>query len=189
MNDERKTSFEDELLDRALEHQRVEEPRPGLEGRILARLETASAPRSNWFFRACAVAVPVVLLAVLAVYLFRPPATQTTVTPEPPRVVEIAPPAVPDPERLSPIPAPPPVVKEEVPVVAVTETAPRSPTFPSRRELSPQEALMVRFVRRTPTETLRAVAQSPPVELQIDELSTPQIQIEPLPAPDPLSAS
>ena len=189
MNDEQETSFEDDLLDRTLAHRRRQEPRPGLEGRVLARLETASAPRGNWFLKTCAVAVPLALFVVVAVYVFRSPATRPTVAPEP-QVAEIAPPTAPDPVREASIPAPAPIVKEEVPVVAVTEnTFSRSPTFPSQRELSPQEALLVRFVRRTPTETLRVVAESPPAELHIDELSKPQLNIEPLPALDPLSAS
>jgi hypothetical protein len=191
MNDERKTSFEDELLDRALEHQRVEEPRPGLEGRVLARLETALAPRGNWFLRACAIAVPAALLVTVAVYLFRPPVTPPTIAPEPPRIVEQTPPAATVPELLDPIPAPP-IVKEEIPIVPPTvETASsRSPTFPAQDGLSPQEALLVRFVRSTRKETLHAVAKNlPSGPLQIDELSTTQIQVEPLPAADPLSAS
>lgn len=192
MNDERKIFFEDELLDRALEYQRVEEPRPGLEGRVLARLETASASSASWLFKAGAVAVPVALLAVVAVYLLRSPATPPTIAPETPRVAEQTPPVATIPERAASIPAPPPIAKEENLIVPPTlETASsRSPTFPSQDGLSPQEAVLVRFVRSTTAETLRAVAASLHTEpLQIDELSTPGLHVEALPAADPLSAS
>lgn len=191
MNDERRISFEDDLLDRALAYQRVEEPRPGLEGRVLARLETASASSASWLFKAGAVAVPVALLAVVAVYLLRSPATPPTIASETPRVAEQTPPVAAVPERPASIPTPPTIAKEEHIVPPTLETASsRSPTFPSQDGLSPQEALLVRFVRSTPTETLHAVAGSPSTEpLQIRELSTPRLHIEALPAADPLSAS
>ena len=128
---------------------------------MLARLETASAPSRSRFFKACAVAVPAALFVVVGIYLPRSAVAPSTVAPEPPQVVERTSPAAAVPERPASIPAPPPIAKEQDIVPPTFETASsRSPTFPSRDGLSPQEALLVRFVRSTPGNVTRRRRES-----------------------------
>ena len=66
----------------------------------------------------------------------------------------------------------------------------RSPTFPSTRELSPQEALLVRFVQRAPEQMLRSIARTEPTRpLHVEKLSMQRLTVEPLRMFDPISKS
>lgn len=77
MNENPKAPNTEELLDRALEHYRAAEPRPGLEQRVLAELEAAPAPQ-KWFWQLVPVTVAA-LLAIATFYLvFRSPLPNQT---------------------------------------------------------------------------------------------------------------
>ena len=198
MNDDRKTSFEDELIDRALAR-RVEEPRAGFEERLLARLEDAPARRTGWLLRACAVGVPAAAVLLFALWVFRDDDhgdLPQEAPPSPTKMVETRPvePAEPAPPRTE---TPP---KEEPAVAAVIVEPPRpdtpvevaharrATTFPAPSTRSPQEELLLLFVRRAPRATLHAVATAPeePPTIRIDELPPPRLEVEPLPVLKPL---
>ncbi len=193
MNEKRRTSFEEELLDRALEHHRAEEPRPGLEQRVLARLDSAPAPRFGWHWKAGAVMATAALFAVVALYLtYSPPSIDPSA--EQPQMARSEPIHVPAPEGAPSVPEstvslPPalPPAQEDAsddPQAAAS----RSPTFPSTRELSPQEALLVRFVQRAPEQALRSIARTRSTRpLHIEKLSTHRLTVEPLRVFDPIS--
>ncbi len=196
MNEKRHTSFEEELLDRALEHHRAEEPRPGLEQRVLARLDSAPAPRFGWHWKAGAVVATAALLAVVALYLADSPSSMDP-SPEQPQMARSEPIHVPAPEGAPSVPestvslppALPPAQAVNVEMVVETASS-QSPTFPSTRELSPQEALLVRFVQRAPEQTLRSIARTRPTRpLYVEKLSMQRLTVEPLRVFDPIPKS
>ena len=193
MNEKRHTSFEEELLDRALEHHRAEEPRPGLEQRVLARLDSAPAPRLGWQWKAGAVMATAALLAAVALYLtYSPPSMDPS--PEQPQIVRSEPIHVPAPEEAPSVPEFTVSLPPALPLAQVanaqttTETAPsRSLTVPSTRELSPQEVLLVRFVRRAPEQTLWSISRKRSTRpLHVAKLSMQRLTVEPLRRFDPI---
>ncbi len=208
MNDKREPSFEEELLDRALEHHRAEEPRPGLEQRVLARLDSAPAPRFGWHWKAGVVMATAALFAAVALYLTYSPSSMDP-SPKQPQMARSELIHVPAPEGAPSVPEftvslPPALpraqentsddaqaVNVETVLETVVETASsRSPTFPSTRELSPQEALLVRFVQRAPEQTLRSIARTRPTRpLHVEKLSMQRLTVEPLRVFDPISKS
>ena len=204
MNEKRDTSFEEELLDRVLEYHRAEEPRPGLEQRVLARLDSAPAPRIGWHWKAGTVMATAALLAVVALYLaYSPPSTESS--PEQPQIARSEPIQVPAPEAAPSVPEftvslPPalPLAPDtasdnahvaNVPTTVGT-TSSQSLTFPSMRELSSQEVLLVRFVQRAPEQTLWSISRKRSTRpLQVAKLSMQRLTVEPLRVFDPIPKS
>ena len=159
--------FVDELLDSALAHRRVAEPRPGLEGRILSQVRSASQESSRskarklWLAAAAAAAV-IGLVAIYAANLSHNPALQTS------QAVNEVPAASPT-ERLKansePAPAAHPATKVAAPKrIARSETKPSRRVkahhwpsqFPTPAPLSPEEEALVQYVRETPPQVLAA---------------------------------
>ena len=185
----------DELLDRSVEHYRAAEPRPGLEGRVLAHLRATPAPsfRWNWQITAAAGAAA---LSVAALYFALRPAPALPIPGGTP-MAQVAPSENPAPPELVESNTPTDSTKraagsvrlaredppKSVPTVTRTDTAVlRGSTFPTTRALSPQEVLLMRFLETAPRETqlsmVRAESISP---IEFEKLSTPEIIIEPLP--------
>ena len=182
MNEKRQPSLEEQLIDRALEHHRAEEPRPGLEQRVLARIDSAPAPRLGWHWKAGVVVATAALLAVVALYRTYVPSSIDP-SPEKPLMARSEPNHAPAPEAA-------PSVPESTVSDEVETAASRSPTFPSTRELSPQEALLVRFVQRAPEQTLRSIARTRSTRpLHVEKLSMQRLTVEPLRVFDPISKS
>jgi hypothetical protein len=65
-------------------------------------------------------------------------------------------------------------------MLAAATVPPRQATFPSRRKLSPQEILLVRFLQAAPREVMVFSVQ-PPQPLALEDLLLAEITIEPLP--------
>lgn len=195
MNEKRHDSFEEELLDRALAHHRAEEPRPGLEQRVLARLDSAPAPLFGGHWKVGTVMATATLLAVVVLYLTFSPSSIDP-SPEQPPIARSEPIHVPAPEVAPSAPEsmaslPPTLMpaqddaSDDAQAVNV-----RSSTFPSTRELSPQEALLVRFVQRAPEQTLRSITRTRPTRpLHLEKLSIQRLTVEPLRVFDPISKS
>jgi hypothetical protein len=165
-NEERKL---DELLDSALAVYSVEEPRAGLEGRVLAAIrEDAERPRAAWWslaWLAGAAAVAGAAALILGLLFFRPA--------KKPMKVEAK---TPVPEMHAPVPQTsyPSGVGSNSKVVAQRkrpvhhETQPaelaqrdRPPVFPTPTGLSEQEKLLLSYLAQTPTEELIAQARIP----------------------------
>ncbi len=195
MNEKRHDSFEEELLDRALAHHRAEEPRPGLEQRVLAHLDSAPAPLFGWRWKAGAVMATTALLAVVALYLtYSLPSVDPS--PEQPQIARSEPIHVPAPEEAPSVPestvslTPAFLPAQDDASDDAQAVNARSPTFPSTRELSPQEALLVRFVQRAPEQMLRSIARTEPTRpLHVEKLSMQRLTVEPLRVFDPISKS
>lgn len=158
-NDERKL---DDLLDSALASYSAVEPRPGLEGRILARIQDAAEqPQARWWSTrwlwvgAVGAAIVVIVLSVL----FSRPVEkqqQVQVHKERPAVSD----AQPD-HRVAT--NPPRVHRENRPHRAETHLElarrDRPAVFPTPTGLSEQEKLMLAYVAQTPKEELVARLQ------------------------------
>ncbi len=182
------------LLDRAVEHYRAAEPRPGLEQRILAGLQSAPAPALGWHWKGVLTTATVLLTAITLYWALRSPSADQS-SPERPRIARTEPAETSAPPEPSALPA---STKPAAPAprlaarrdpragqptkVMVAEAAapPRRATFPSPRTLSPQEILLVRFLQAAPREVMATVAL-PPQPLAVAKLPEQKITIEPLP--------
>jgi hypothetical protein len=186
--------FVDELLDSALTHNRATGPRPGLEGRILAHVRSASQESSKskarklWLASA-ATAVALALVAIYAANLSHNPAPQTSQT-----VNEV--PAASPTERLKassePAPAAHPATKVTEPKrIARHERKPAHRVqahhwpsqFPTPAPLSPEEKALVRYVQQTPPQVLVEPILKPDSTIQrveVKPLEIPPLEIKPL---------
>jgi len=155
-------------LDAALANYATVEPRPGLEGRVLANLhaERERAPVQVWWRWPAAAAVTVVVL-ILALFLSwktRESEVGKTVGHNPTEdsrevpIGKVANPHLPSQPVASVRTA---VANRPRHPVAVVTTAPRLPQFPSPRPLSEQEEILARYVATYPDHaTLVAAARA-----------------------------
>ena len=181
------------LLGRAVEHYRAAEPRPGLEQRVLAGLQSAPPPAFGWHWKGALTAATVLLAAIILFWVLRFPSIVQA--PEQPPIARTEPAETPAPP-LPPVtpastkpaaPAPRPAAgrdpregQPEKVTVAEAAAPPRRAPFPSPRTLSPQEILLVRFLQAAPREVMATVAL-PPQPLAVAKLPEQKITIEPLP--------
>lgn len=192
MHEKDNNRFVDELLDAALARHRSADPRPGLEGRVLARLraEPRPAPWFRWGWLPALASVAALMLAVGAFYAARRGAMPERVSPRVARTAEQPPVAAPPaPAELSvpprqPRPAVPRLEQPQPVQVAVVVASPRRPQFPTPAPLSEQEKLLLRYVAEAPKQALLvAQANSRPWEdLRFEELRIPALVMEDLPA-------
>ncbi len=153
----------DDILDRALAAHGRAEPRPGLEGRVLAALRsrpplpwwrTALASRPAW----AAVAVLATAGGIAAFLLVGTPRSREL---EQPRLASVSEPTAPArtigttpppavPAVIEPHTAPPP--RRPTTRFASAPRVPRRTSFPERLPLSEQEELLLRYVATTPPE-------------------------------------
>ena len=192
MSEKDNNRFVDELLDAALTRHRSADPRPGLEGRVLAHLraEPRPAPWFRWGWLPALASVAALMLAVGAFYAARrgvPPervSPRVARTAEQPPVAALSAPAEPSapPRRLRQ--AAPRRRQHQPAQVAVAVAPPRRPQFPTPAPLSEQEKLLLRYVAEAPKQALLvAQANSRPLEdLRLEELRIPALVMEDLPA-------
>ena len=192
MSEKDNNRFVDELLDAALTRHRSADPRPGLEGRVLAHLraEPRPAPWFRWGWLPALASVAALMLAVGAFYAARRGVPPERVSPRVARTAEQPPVAAPSaPAELSvpprqPRPAEPRLEQPQPVQVAVVAASPRRPQFPTPAPLSEQEKLLLRYVAEAPKQALLvAQANSRPLEdLRLEELRIPALVMEDLPA-------
>jgi hypothetical protein len=192
MHEKDNNCFADELLDAALARHRSADPRPGLEGRVLAHLraEPRPAPWFRWGWLPALASVAALMLAVGAFYAARRGVVPERVSPMVARTAEQPPVAAPPaPAELSvpprqPRPAVPRLEQPQPVQVAVVVASPRRPQFPTPAPLSEQEKLLLRYVSETPKEILLATLtkRRSLEELRLEELQIPALVMEDLPA-------
>jgi hypothetical protein len=153
MNPNDKDRFAEELLDASLQRYRIEEPRPGLEARILANLranEQAVRPKV-WVWALVAGAAMLTVAVVFLHLSSRLPSRTATVSPAPqavapkgetPKAVAVAPPVARVPRKPSPRPRP------------ATARHHRPEQFPTPSPLTEQEALLMQYVEATASSAL-----------------------------------
>ena len=177
----------DRSLDTALAEYGRSEPRPGLEGRVLASLQ-ARRPAASWLSlvssRPAWTAAGVLAIAVsfTAIFLIGMPRTRGPESPPLPSVPGPAsPPAAVEPPSFPPGPA---VAETSVPRAQTHEasrlaSAPRvtrRPAFPERRPLSEQELLLLRYVAEAPPDEVEARAGFLDAPAPLPALSDPTTQ-------------
>ena len=166
----------DRILDAALANYASEEPRPGLERRVIRRVRSASGERRVWLWQ-WAVTMAAVASLVLAAVLFRPtpptPPVARKGPSEPPAVVSrIAPER---PPRVAPA-RPRRVVHR--PVVA-SSALPKRDVFPALTPMNEQERAVLNLVARFPEQAHEILSEAAHPVLAPIEIE--QIQIPPLP--------
>ena len=184
-NDERCERFLDELLDSALAQYAQAEPRPGLEGRLLARLRSQPEPAAfSWRWLPMAAAAAAVVVAVLyfagSRQARRP---EIAVQPQP----AVAPagtaqPGMPMAPSVASGPAAsrPAVRQPSAPrAPAAVPAAARREQFPTPVALSEQEQFLVRLASQTPPQQLQALTR-PRQEQPIQELRVEALEIRPV---------
>ena len=177
--DDKEKRFVDELLDASLRRYASAEPRPGLEGRVLAGVrarQQAMRRRTAWFWvagLASAAAMATLLVISLA---HRQPApspaiAKAPVTPSAPVVAKAVP--------ATPRPVPHRPLRHVVP--AAVDWRPQQ--FPTPRPLSEQEKLLVAYVqalKASPAASAPSAKQEVEPDLAIPPLSITALKIEPL---------
>ena len=173
VNDEDR--FADELLDASLRKYRSEEPRAGLETRILAgarAAERAAQRRGTWVWVLGAAAAG---LAVVAVVLSLP-RSRPALVPSPAPLAATKPASPPlGPQAVSTVPK---TVRPHV-----TLAARRPEQFPTPMPLSEQERLLLLYVKAADQSGLAAQANQSGKDqsLEIPELSIAALDIKLLP--------
>jgi hypothetical protein len=179
MHDKETDRFVDDLLDASLRQYRSQEPRAGLEGRILAKVRARehAAGRRGWVWALGAAAAAAVAVVAVALYVpYRRPAPVAPVPqemagkPEPPRAVA-APPRAPSAAHAA--------VRQ---ARRLTAERRRPVQFPTPIPLTEQEKLLLLYVQNTPSSELEAqVGQQPMGDLEIPKISIAALEIKPLP--------
>jgi hypothetical protein len=170
MDDKNERQFEDDLLDAALRQRANAEPRAGLEQQILAGIEARrrgrAFPRWVWVFAAGAAATVVVAFIIIR----RPVAPVPSVPP--PMTAGSAQPVMPV--------AAGPAARRMPPPAASAKTV-QPATFPSPRPLSPQEKLLLAYVRNGRLgETATLLPQPLDEDLKIPKLDVAALDIKPI---------
>jgi len=158
----------DGLLDDALAAYVSQEPRPGLERRVLNGIGAdGTRPRFPIFRWALPIVALGCLLAAIALWNHRAPA------PAPPEIARTE--ASPPPATATTEPAKPP---RGQPRNARRARVPKQAEFPIRAPLTHQERALVAFIRSAPDEALQAFGETPPTT--IEPLRIDEIQLQPL---------
>ena len=162
----------DQLLDAALKEYGVTEPRPGLEGRILANLRAEgshAAPRT-WLRRPVLLAVATMLLTGITAFLKTRDTNRPLATGN-----HLAVPAVKEgtraPQNQSRVLS---ASRAHYRGKSVVASAPRLEQFPSPQPLSKQEELLARYIEQFPREAvLMARAQTELLQREMIEPDAP----------------
>ncbi|MBZ5619471.1 MAG: hypothetical protein LAQ69_12220 [Acidobacteriia bacterium] len=166
----------DKLLDEALASYSSEEPRPGLEQRVLGRVRAAGTQRRFGWWR-WAVAIPVLasLLVVAITHRVKPQATiaeRTISTAQPPATTDAA--SAEEPQAAAPRRRHRVVTR---PVVA-RSPLPRLSVFPRPSALSPEERALVDLVARFPDQAREVLIEAD--QRSAEPIEIRKIQIPPL---------
>jgi hypothetical protein len=177
----------DNLLDGALRQQGNVEPRPGLEGRVLARLASANTGRTRtrgvW---AWAVAGAAVMFLVIGMWIGAghrrsntPAASVPNVSKTEQKLATVMPPV----ELNKPAVRRVRSLRTAVPVTMAKGAEPRLQEFPSPRPLSQQEVVVAEYVQNFPEEAKLISQQQQKFD---EEVRKAQQQIENNQNPDNL---
>ncbi len=178
MKEREHENFVDELLEASLGRYRSQEPRAGLDARILASVRTRERARSRhrwvWAFAACAA-----LLTIFALVFHRPrPGQEAKGAARHPRTVAKS--AVP------PVATTPKIVSAPRTTLRGTARAKALPArpeqFPTPAPLTEQEKLLLVYVKEAPASALKVQANEQPADqIEIPKLTIAAVEIKPLP--------
>jgi hypothetical protein len=177
--DDKEKHFVDEMLRASLRHYASAEPRPGLEGRVLAGVQSrqrAARHRAAWAWAIGATAVA----AMVVLFVIHGPRHQTVQLPVTAKApANVAAPAVAEIAR----PAQPLLPHHTRPSTARSWVDRRPQQFPTPRPLSEQEKLLLVYAESLKTSSADSAwkpDQDSARELEIPALSITAIKIEPL---------
>jgi hypothetical protein len=178
MHDDEPDPFVDELLDASLKQYRGEEPRSGLEMRILAGVRTQErAARLRWLGWAVAVCAGILAVIALTLHFARAPLRQSTPRASLPQPVT-TPPAPPTVSRQQPLLTP------RRPGVGVRRAATRRSRpeqFPTPLPLTQQEKLLLAYFNKAaPAGSVPGAYGNTPDGLEIPRIKIAALEIEPL---------
>lgn len=162
----------DNLLDRALSSYSVQEPRWGLEERLLNRIRAAGAARRFAWLR-WAVAIPALACLLVLMFTFRVERDSNSNTPQEVRTAAIPLDAAPDTLRTNP----------EIPKPVRRSGAKRLPfpkreQFPAPAPITDEERALMTFVARAPDEAREVLIEAR--KRDAEPIQIEEIQIEPL---------
>ncbi len=185
MHDDKPDRFADDLLEASLEQYRGEEPRAGLEMRILAGVRTRErAARRRWLGWAVAVCAGMVAMIALTLHFVRAPVRQPTPRASLPpkesgaqRALLQPPLAQQPPPSFGAHRAPLQPPQQQVRRVTIRHSRPEQ--FPTPFPLTEQEKLLLAYVNIATRPDLVA-ATSKADEAPITELAISAIKIAPL---------
>jgi hypothetical protein len=155
----------DSLLDNALASYAKQEPRPGLERRILDRIHADPAPRftfPRWIW-----AIPAAACLLLAVVFW----TQHTGRPEQPRPAQVT----------RAIALPRPATPETSPIVnrrRKRKILPKLPQFPAPAPVTNEERALLAFAARAPKEAQESLIEAE--QQSVEPIRIEEIKIQPL---------
>lgn len=170
----------DEWLDGALQRYGDAEPRPGLEGRILANLAAEKEGMSRAWARSLGLAGACAVAAIAIVLLSRAPRDQRQILvngPAEQSTVAVAPrSAAQQPAATQALRKP--AIRDSI--LRARTREPKRDTFPSSRALSEQEQLLSRYVKEFPQEAVliakKQAEEQQKVEMLLDgKLSESQL--------------
>jgi len=185
MHDDKRDQFVDELLEASLKQYRGEEPRLGLEMRILAgiraREDVARRRRLVWALAACAGILAAIVLVLHSTHApNRRPATSAAGThPAPLQAATTATPGSADSRIRSPRLVQGPKEKPRSPKPGVRATK-RPEQFPTPMPLTEQEKLLLTYVANTTKPDLLAETNKADGAAEISNIKVAPLEIEPL---------
>ena len=182
MHDEKTDQFVDELLDASLKQYGGEEPRAGLEMRLLAgvrsRRRAATRRRLMWALAVCAGALAAVALVVHSAHSPIRHRLTTAYGPRP-AAKSVANPGGADSRILSPRLVPGSKEKPRTAKPAVRATR-RPEQFPTPMPLTEQEKLLLTYFSKTGKPDLHAETNKADEAAEISNINVAPLEIEPL---------
>ncbi len=168
-----KQDFVDRLLEASIAHGASQEPRVGLEGRILAGVAARQRKTRGltWALGLAASALAVVAIGVTARLTRHSPWS-----PSQPSDVTVT--------RPQPVAKVAPIAPKRIPAktVRVSRAAAQRPQqFPTPAPLSEQEKLLLLYVKETPESILAAPPKDATKDLEIPALNIAALQVKDLP--------
>lgn len=191
---EDKNRFVDQLLDSALARHRAEEPRPGLEGRILERLRATASEKiagakawNLWIAAAATVAVVMMFVAIRVARRPYSPAVQTSKAnktvpaPAPKEILAANSGTTPEAGNTATVIEPKRIARHENKLSHRVEAHHWPSRFPTPAPLTAEQKALVQYVRDTPPQVLEAsllphLSESQPTEIKPVKFSSVQIQ-------------
>jgi hypothetical protein len=182
MHDNKPDQFVDELLEASLKQYRAEEPRAGLEMRVLAGVRSRQGAvrrrRLVWALAACAGTLAAI---VLALHSARAPRREPVISSSAPRQTAktAASPGSADSRLWSPRLVQGPKEKPRTPKPGVRATK-RPEQFPSPLPLTDQEKLLLTYFANTTKPDLLAETNKADGAAEISNIKVAPLEIEPL---------
>jgi hypothetical protein len=182
-----KNKFVDELMDSALAQQRAEEPRAGLEARILGHVRAAASQRSSRKGLWVAVTATAALVMIVAFYMARRPhgaavdtshAVNAVTAPPPQKTLTANSGATPNARAAPSVHEPKLTARRENKPSRRVQAHHWPSQFPTPAPLTEEQKALVQYVRETPPKVLAEPILK--AELTVQHVEIKPLEIPPL---------